>query len=57
MSSRELNLSLASKQVNHPITSYKCGDMNNTIIKTEKGKTILLQFDVHTGRPYSELIK
>jgi len=57
MSSRELNLSNAAKQVNHPIQSYKCGDMNNTMIKTEKGKTILLQFDVHTGRPYSRINK
>ena len=29
----------------------------NTLIKTEKGKTILLQFDVHTGRPYSRINK
>ena len=57
MSSRELNLSIAAKQYNHPIQSYKCGDMNNTLIKTEKGKTILLQFDVHTGRPYSRINK
>ena len=57
MSSRELNLSNAAKQINHPIQSYKCGDMNNTMIKTKKGKTILLQFDVHTGRPYSRINK
>ena len=57
MSSRELNLSLAAKQSNHPIQNYKCGDMNNTLIKTKKGKTILLQFDVHTGRPYSRINK
>ena len=57
MSSRELNLSMAAKQYNHPIKSYKCGDMNNTLIKTKKGKTILLQFDVHTGRPYSRINK
>jgi len=57
MSSRELNLSNAAKQANHPIHSYKCGDMNNTMIKTEKEKTILLQFDVHTGRPYSRINK
>jgi hypothetical protein len=31
--------------------------MNNTLIKTYKGKTILLQFDVHTGRPYSRINK
>ena len=57
MSSRELNLSLAAKQAKHSIQDYKCGDINNTLIKTEKGKTILLQFDVHTGRPYSRLNK
>ena len=57
MSSRELNLSIAAKEYNHPIQGYKCGDMNNTLIKTEKGKTILLQFDVHTGRPYSRINK
>ena len=57
MSSRELNLSLAAKQAKHHIENYKCGDMNNTLIKTEKGKTILLQFDVHTGRPYSRINK
>ena len=57
MSSRELNLSIAAKQAKHAIQYYKCGDMNNTLIKTEKGKTILLQFDVHTGRPYSRLNK
>ncbi|MDC0204710.1 Gfo/Idh/MocA family oxidoreductase [Flavobacteriales bacterium] len=57
MSSRELNLSLAAKQINHPIQNYKCGDMNNTLIQTEKGKSILLQFDVHTGRPYSRINK
>lgn len=34
---------------------YKLGDMNSTIIKTEKGKTILLQYDVISPRPYSRL--
>jgi len=57
MSSRELNLSLAAKQKKHQIQNYRCGDMNNTLIKTKKGKTILLQFDVHTGRPYSRINK
>ena len=57
MSSRELNLSNSAKKYNHPIQAYKCGDMNNTLIKTVKGKTILLQFDVHTGRPYSRINK
>ena len=57
MSSRELNLSLAAKKTKHRIQEYKCGDINNTLIKTKKGKTILLQFDVHTGRPYSRINK
>lgn len=57
MSSRELNLSRTAKEMRSPYTSFKCGDMNSTMIKTEKGKTILLQFDVHTGRPYSRINK
>ncbi len=57
MSSRELNLSDTAKKMKSPYTKFKCGDMNSTLIKTEKGKTILLQFDVHTGRPYSRINK
>lgn len=34
---------------------YKMGDMNTTIIKTEKGKTIMVQHDVTSPRPYSRL--
>ncbi len=56
MSSRELNFSQAAPQ-GSPFKNIKCGDMNNTLIKTKKGKTILLQFDVHTGRPYSRINK
>lgn len=57
MSSRELNLSRTAKKMNSNYTKFKCGDMNSTMIKTELGKTILLQFDVHTGRPYSRINK
>ena len=57
MSSRELNLSRTAKKMNSKYTEFKCGDMNSTMIKTELGKTILLQFDVHTGRPYSRINK
>ncbi len=35
--------------------NYQKGDMNTTIIKTEKGKTIMLQHDVTSPRPYSRL--
>jgi len=34
---------------------YAKGDMNTTIIKTEKGKTIMLQHDVTSPRPYSRI--
>jgi predicted dehydrogenase len=32
---------------------YVCGDMNTSIIKTALGRTIMLQHDVVTPRPYS----
>lgn len=35
--------------------SYQMGDMNSTLIQTQKGKTILLQHDVTSPRPYSRL--
>lgn len=34
---------------------YVCGDMNTSIIKTQRGRTILLQHDVVNPRPYSRL--
>jgi hypothetical protein len=34
---------------------YKAGDMNSSLIKTAKGRTILLQHDVVNPRPYSRL--
>lgn len=34
---------------------YKLGDMNTSIIKTEKGKTIMIQHDVTSPRPYSRI--
>lgn len=34
---------------------YKAGDMNTSLIKTAKGRTILLQHDVVNPRPYSRL--
>ncbi len=35
--------------------TYKAGDMNTSLIKTAKGRTILLQHDVVNPRPYSRL--
>lgn len=34
---------------------YKKGDMNTSIIKTQKGKTIMIQHDVTSPRPYSRI--
>jgi hypothetical protein len=36
-------------------SGFRHGDMNNTLIKTAKGRSILLQHDVVTGRPYSRI--
>ena len=37
------------------LNSVAHGDMNNSIIKTKKGRTILVQHDVTTPRPYSRI--
>ena len=34
---------------------YALGDMNTTIVKTQKGKTIMIQHDVTSPRPYNRL--
>lgn len=36
-------------------TVYKHGDMNTTLIQTVKGKTLLIQHDITSPRPYSRL--
>lgn len=35
--------------------TYTCGDMNSSLIQTAAGRTILLQHDVVTPRPYSRI--
>lgn len=57
MSSREQNLSATAKRFNSPHFAITCGDMNTTLLKTRMGKTVMLQFDVHTGSPYSRINK
>lgn len=62
MSSNEAALSKALREsddtyLNSIADKVKCGDVNTTLIKTEQGKSIMLQFDVHTGRPYNRLNK
>lgn len=54
VSSREFNLSEAARNKGLNMT-IKCGDMNTSLIKTKLGRTIKLQYDVHTGRPYNRL--
>ncbi|MFO7828079.1 MAG: Gfo/Idh/MocA family oxidoreductase [Bacteroidales bacterium] len=36
-------------------TDYAKGDINTTIVKTEKGRTIMIQHDVTSPRPYSRI--
>jgi hypothetical protein len=39
----------------HAKEKYICGDMNTSLLKTEMGKTIMLQHDVVSPRPYSRI--
>ena len=40
---------------NYGKTDYALGDMNTTLIRTHKGKTIMVQHDVTSPRPYSRI--
>ncbi|HEV7350248.1 Gfo/Idh/MocA family protein [Telluribacter sp.] len=61
MSSLEASLSEDSTTLAKPGNPYygkkgfKHGDMNNTLIKTHLGRTILIQHDVVTARPYNRI--
>ena len=62
VSMSSLSVSLAAFRETHiPADSpkrkekYKCGDMNTSIIKTVRGRTIMLQHTVTTPRPYDRL--
>ena len=62
MSSREAALSEALENSGEAALQdmarrVKCGDVNTTLIRTVGGKSIVLQFDTHTGRPYNRLDK
>lgn len=43
------------KESRYAKQSYALGDMNTTVIRTSKGKTIMLEHDVTSPRPYSRL--
>jgi len=60
MSSPQASLSEHSKTVEsdnefYNRTDFKHGDMNNSLIKTAMGRSILVQHDVVTPRPYSRI--
>ena len=62
MSSREAALSEALSDAEEQALQdmagrVKCGDVNTTLIRTVGGKSIMLQFDTHGGRPYNRLDK
>jgi hypothetical protein len=60
MSSKEASLT-TYRDKNQPSDSpkrrekYVCGDMNTTLIRTVLGRTIMLQHDVVTPRPYDRI--
>ena len=56
MSSKEAALSNSAKRQGKEI-KITCGDMNTTLLKTAKKRTVMMQFDVHTGRPYDRINK
>ncbi len=58
VSSPQASLTEHSKTVDpsnefHDRSDFEHGDMNNSLVKTEKGRSILVQHDVVTPRPYS----
>lgn len=60
VSTNQFSLSLYAKEkfgINSPeaLQAYKMGDMNSTIIHTLKGKTIMIQHDTSSPRPYSRI--
>lgn len=48
---------VVEKQTGKPCTEFKNGDQTSTLIKTINGKTMLIQHDVLTPRPYSRMFQ
>jgi predicted dehydrogenase len=46
---------IASNHEGKPVTEFANGDETSTLIRTDKGKTILIEHDVMTPRPYSRM--
>ena len=59
MSSPQRSLSLAARSLpqDHPARaeSFICGDVNTSLIQTEFGRTLMVQHDVVSPRPYSRI--
>ena len=57
LSSAEFGLSLYSKAEHPEFTgeNFKLGDMNTTLTRTANGKSILVQHDTTSPRPYSRI--
>jgi len=60
VSTNEFSMSVYAKEkfgANSPeaLATYKLGDMNTTVIRTLKGKTIMIQHDTSSPRPYSRI--
>lgn len=60
MSTNPVGMNLYAKEVygeNSPEAHFdhKLGDMNTTLIRTENGKTILLQYNISNPRPYNRI--
>ncbi len=55
--SRSLQLFGATAPADHPGRSetFVCGDVNSSLVQTTSGKTILVQHDVVSPRPYSRI--
>ena len=46
---------MSEKLYGQPDADFAAGDQTSTLIRTEKGKTILVEHDVMTPRPYSRM--
>jgi len=62
MSSKQAGMTAYAKEKfgensTYATRKYRKGDMNSTLIKTAKGRTILVQHDVTSPRPYSRIHK
>ena len=59
MSSREASLSARRDRLpagdSRRKETYTCGDMNTSLLRTARGRTVLLQHDVVTPRPYTRI--